>query len=67
MYTQNIETPLMIIQGDKDFVSIEQGEEIFTHLYRHGKRQDSLDTGGKGTILMIRKKSKGCGTKYIHG
>ncbi|MEM9718192.1 MAG: prolyl oligopeptidase family serine peptidase [Bacteroidota bacterium] len=55
MYTQNIETPLMIIQGDKDFVSIEQGEEIFTHLYRQGKKARFVRFWGEGHNINAPK------------
>ena len=37
-YVDRIQTPLMIVQGDLDAVSITQGEELFTALYREGKR-----------------------------
>jgi len=32
-----VETPTMIIQGDQDFEGIQQGEELFSALYRLGK------------------------------
>lgn len=32
-----IRTPLLILQNDQDFVSIVQGEQIFSALYRQGK------------------------------
>ena len=37
-YVERVETPLMIIQGDLDYIGIEQGEEFFTALYRQNKR-----------------------------
>jgi dipeptidyl aminopeptidase/acylaminoacyl peptidase len=36
-YAERVETPLMIIQGDVDAVSMEQGEEFFTALSRMNK------------------------------
>ena len=36
-HAQNIETPLMLIHGDLDFVHIGQAEEMFTALARQGK------------------------------
>jgi dipeptidyl aminopeptidase/acylaminoacyl peptidase len=33
-----VETPLMLVHGDMDFVPIQQDEEFFTSLYRQNKR-----------------------------
>jgi dipeptidyl aminopeptidase/acylaminoacyl peptidase len=35
-YVDRVETPLMIIQGDLDYVPIQQGEELFSALNRRG-------------------------------
>lgn len=37
-FVDRVRTPLMIIQGDLDYVGIQQGEEFFTALYRQNKR-----------------------------
>lgn len=37
-YVDRVETPLLMIHGDIDFVPIQQAEEFFTALYRQGKR-----------------------------
>lgn len=37
-YLDRTETPLLIIQGDQDFIGMEQSEEFFTGLQRFGKR-----------------------------
>lgn len=37
-YVEQVDTPIMLIHGDLDFVGIEQAEEFFTALYRLGKR-----------------------------
>ncbi len=55
LYTKNITTPLLIVQGDKDFVSIEQGEEIFTYLYRQGKKARFLRFWGEGHNISSPK------------
>ena len=55
VHTKKIETPLLIIQGDRDFVSIEQGEEMFTHLYRQGKRVRFLRFWGEGHSINAPK------------
>jgi dipeptidyl aminopeptidase/acylaminoacyl peptidase len=39
-YVDRVHTPLLIIQGDLDYVAIQQGEEFFTALYRQGKRAE---------------------------
>lgn len=36
-FVKNITTPVMLVQGDQDFVPIQQGEEMFTALQRLGK------------------------------
>lgn len=33
-----VETPLMIVQGENDFISVQQSEEYFSALYRQNKR-----------------------------
>ncbi|HLA10594.1 MAG TPA: prolyl oligopeptidase family serine peptidase [Pyrinomonadaceae bacterium] len=50
-YVDRVETPLMIIQGDMDFVPIQQGEEFFTALYRQGKRAAFVRYWGEGHVL----------------
>jgi dipeptidyl aminopeptidase/acylaminoacyl peptidase len=37
-FADRVETPVMIIQGDMDYVSLQQGEEFFSAMYRLGKR-----------------------------
>ena len=37
-FLDRVETPLMIIQGDVDYVALQQGEEFFSGLYRLGKK-----------------------------
>ncbi len=46
-----VQTPLMIIQGDMDYVPIQQGEEFFASLYRQGKRADFVRYWGEGHVL----------------
>ena len=50
-YAEHVETPVLIIQGDMDFVPIQRGEEFFMAMYRRGKRARFLRywTGGHGT------------------
>jgi len=47
-YADRVETPLMIIQGDMDYVPVQQGEEFFTALYRQGKRAAFVRYWGEG-------------------
>ncbi len=58
MYSDKVETPLLIIQGDKDFVPIEQGEEMFTHLLRQGKSVRFLRFWGEGHTITAPKNIK---------
>lgn len=50
-YVERIETPLMIVQGDLDFVAMQQGEQIFTALYRQNKRAEFVRYWGEGHVL----------------
>lgn len=50
-YVDRVGTPLMIIQGDMDFVAILQGEQFFTALYRQGKRASFVRYWGEGHVL----------------
>jgi dipeptidyl aminopeptidase/acylaminoacyl peptidase len=47
-YAHQVQTPVMIIQGDIDYVSIGQGEKFFTALYRQGKRARFVRYWGEG-------------------
>ena len=49
---ERVQTPLLIIQGDLDFVGIEQGEEFFTALYRQGKRAEFVRYWGEGHVIQ---------------
>jgi dipeptidyl aminopeptidase/acylaminoacyl peptidase len=50
-YAEQIATPLLIIQGGDDFVPIQQGEEMFTALYRLGKRARFARYWGEGHVF----------------
>ncbi len=50
-YVERIETPLMIIQGDMDYVPMQQGEQLFTCLYRRNKRAAFVRYWGEGHVL----------------
>jgi len=47
-YVDHINTPVMIIQGDQDYVPIEQGEEMFTALYRQNRPASFVRYWGEG-------------------
>jgi dienelactone hydrolase len=49
---ERIETPVMIIHGDMDYVGIQQGEELFTALYRLNKRARFVRYWGEAHILQ---------------
>lgn len=46
-FADRVTTPVLIVQGDADHVSIAQGEEFFTALYRQGKRARFLRYWGE--------------------
>lgn len=50
-FVDRIQTPLMIIHGDIDYVPIEQAEELFTALYRSGKRATFIRYTGEGHVI----------------
>lgn len=51
-YVDRVQTPLMIIQGDMDYVAMQQGEEFFNALYRQGKRARFVRYWGEGHVLQ---------------
>ena len=50
-YADRIETPLLIMQGDMDSVAMQQGEQMFTALYRQNKRASFVRYWGEGHVL----------------
>jgi dipeptidyl aminopeptidase/acylaminoacyl peptidase len=50
-FVDRVQTPLLIIQGDADYVALQQGEEFFTSLYRQGKRARFVRYWGEGHVL----------------
>lgn len=50
-FVDRVETPLMIVQGDQDYVALQQGEEFFMSLYRQGKRASFVRYWGEGHVL----------------
>lgn len=53
-HVERVETPLMMIHGDRDFVDVEQAEAFFTALHRQGKRARLVRYVGEGHIPMRR-------------
>jgi dipeptidyl aminopeptidase/acylaminoacyl peptidase len=51
-YVDRIRTPLMIVQGDFDYVPIVQGEEMFSALYGLGRRVQFVRYWGEGHWLI---------------
>jgi dipeptidyl aminopeptidase/acylaminoacyl peptidase len=51
LYVDRVQTPVLIIQGDLDYVAIQQGEEFFKALYRQGKRARFVRYWGEGHVL----------------
>ncbi|HJR41213.1 MAG TPA: prolyl oligopeptidase family serine peptidase [Gemmatimonadaceae bacterium] len=47
-YADRIRTPLLLIHGDQDFVHISEAEQLFTSLYRQGKRARFVRYWGEG-------------------
>lgn len=50
-YVNRVQTPLLIIQGDLDYVAIQQGEEFFSALYRQNRRAEFVRYWGEDHLL----------------
>jgi dipeptidyl aminopeptidase/acylaminoacyl peptidase len=47
-YAEKVDTPVMLVHGDMDFIPIQQAEEFFTALYRQDKRVRFVRYHGEG-------------------
>ena len=50
-YVSRVQTPLLIIQGDLDYIPIQQGEEFFSALYRQNLRAEFVRYWGEDHLL----------------
>jgi dipeptidyl aminopeptidase/acylaminoacyl peptidase len=50
-FADRVQTPLLIVHGDMDYIPIQQGEEFFMSLYRQGKRAAFVRYWGEGHVL----------------
>lgn len=50
-FVDRVETPIMMVYGDMDYVAMQQGEEFFSALYRQGKRASFVRYWGEGHVL----------------
>jgi dipeptidyl aminopeptidase/acylaminoacyl peptidase len=50
-----VETPLLLIHGETDFIPIQQSEEFFTALFRQDKRVKFLRYAGEGHTISDRE------------
>lgn len=48
LHADRVETPIMMIHGDMDFVPMEQAEEFFRAMYAQGKRAEFVRYWGEG-------------------
>ena len=51
----DVRTPLMLVQGEIDFIPVQQGEEFFTALYRQGRRAQFVRYAGEGHTIAARE------------
>jgi hypothetical protein len=49
-----VTTPLLLIQGDADFIPVQQAEAVFTALYRQDKRVRLVRYAGEGHTITAR-------------
>lgn len=50
-YARHVTTPTLIVQGDLDYVPVQQGEEFFTALYRRGVTAEFVRYWGEGHTI----------------
>ncbi len=50
-YLDRVKTPVLIAQGDQDYVSMSQGEQYFSGLYRLGRTARFVRYWGEGHVL----------------
>jgi acetyl esterase/lipase len=65
-YIDRVQTPLLILQGDVDYVALQQGEEFWTGLYRQGKRARFVRYWDEGHVLRSPAKIRDM-WQQIHG
>jgi len=53
-FVDQVETPLMMLQGDRDLTDIEGAESFFTTLYRQGKPARLIRYFGEGHVIRGR-------------
>ncbi len=53
-YVADVDTPLLMIHGDEDFVPIQQAEMFFTELLRRGNRARLVRYSGEGHTVSGR-------------
>ena len=50
-FADRVDTPLLLLHGDQDYISIGQSEEMFTALYRQGKDAELVRYWGEGHLM----------------
>jgi len=53
-YVDRIRTPVLLVKGEADFIPVQQAEEVFTALYRQGKRVRLVRYFGEGHTIAAR-------------
>ena len=53
-FVHKVETPVLLIHGELDFIPIQQAEEFFTALFRQDKRAQLLRYAGEGHTISDR-------------
>ena len=53
-YASRVRTPVMLIKGEADFVSLQSAEQFFTALYRQDKRVVLVRYAGEGHTIAAR-------------
>jgi dipeptidyl aminopeptidase/acylaminoacyl peptidase len=51
---EDVQTPVMLVHGDMDFIPVQQAEEFFTALYRQDKRVRMVRYEGEQHTITAR-------------
>lgn len=55
-----IQTPMLIMAGDRDFAHLEQSEQLFSALYRQGKDAELVTYWGEAHVLASPENLRDC-------
>lgn len=66
VYADRVSTPVLIIQGDLDYVPVDQGEEFFSAMYRLGKPARFVRYWGEGHVVRSPANVRDMWAEIVH-